>query len=210
MTPNRSRQLRKLLIEIARRKQHAGTGSLPAFLRERTTQMVWLDLTSILSPIRWAVIGAVAARLYMPERLTHDLDIVIEAMDGPQARRKLLAAGFTYQGELSIGGSSWMMSDGKWMDMLEGDNAWWADAIAEAQTNRDGQGLPVIPLRYLTLMKFQAGRVQDIADVTRILGQASASTLNAVRTLFAEYAPEDVDDLESLIELGRLELQSVI
>jgi len=209
MKSNRSKQLRKFLIKIARRKQHAGTGSLPAFLRERTAQMVWPDLTSVLSPIRWAVVGAVATRLYMPERMTQDLDIVIEATDGPQARGKLLAAGFIYRGELSIGGSSWRTPDGGQMDMLEGSGVWWADAIVEAQTNRDAQGLPIIPLPYLALMKFQAGRAQDIADVTRMLGQAEAGTLNAIRALFDEYAPEDIEDLESLIELGRLELQSI-
>ena len=56
--------------------------------------MVWPDLTSILSPIRWAVVGAVATRLYMPERMTQDLDIVIQTADGSQARQKLAAAGF--------------------------------------------------------------------------------------------------------------------
>ncbi len=173
--------------------------------------MVWPDLTSVLSPIRWAVVGAVATRLYMPERMTQDLDIVIEATDGPQARQKLLAAGFIYRGELSIGGSSWRTPDGGQMDMLEGSGVPIEDrdAIVEAQTNRDAQGLPIIPLPYLALMKFQAGRVQDIADVTRMLGQAEAGTLNAIRALFDEYAPEDIEDLESLIELGRLELQSI-
>lgn len=171
--------------------------------------MVWPAPTSVLSPIRWAVVGAVATRLYMPERMTQDLDIVIEATDGPQARQKLLAAGFIYRGELSIGGSSWRTPDGGQMDMLEGSGVWWADAIVEAQTNRDAQGLPIIPLPYLALMKFQAGRAQDIADVTRMLGQVEAGTLNAIRALFDEYAPEDIEDLESLIELGRLELQSI-
>jgi hypothetical protein len=170
--------------------------------------MVWPNLTPILSPIQWAVVGAVATRLYMPERMTQDLDIVIQVADSPQARQKLLAAGFVYQGELSIGGSSWRMPDGKGIDMLEGSTPWWADAIAGAQMNRDAQGLPIIPLPYLALMKFQAGRAQDIADVTRMLGQADESALNVVRSLFAEYAPDDVEDLESLIELGRLELQS--
>ena len=33
-------------------------------------------------------------------------------------------------------------------------------------------------------------------------------TLDAVRMLFAQHAPEDMQDLESLTELGRLELQS--
>jgi hypothetical protein len=57
---------------------------------------------------------------------------------------------------------------------------------------------------YLVLMKFQAGRVQDIADVTRMLGQADAQALDAVRALF--HPPADLSDLESLITLGKLEI----
>ena len=170
--------------------------------------MMWPDLTSILSPIRWAVIGAVATRLYMPERMTQDLDIVIRTVDGSQVRQKLAEAGFIYQGELSVGGSSWRTPNGELIDILEGDDVWWTEAIAGAQANRDGQGLPIVPLPYLVLIKFQAGRVQDIADVTRMLGQTGEATLEAVRMLFAQHAPEDMQDLESLIELGQLELQS--
>ena len=170
--------------------------------------MMWPDLTSILSPIRWAVIGAVATRLYMPERMTQDLDIVIQTVDGSQVRQKLAEAGFTYQGELSVDRSSWRILNGELIDILEGDDVWWTEAIADAQANRDGQGLPIVPLPYLVLIKFQAGRVQDIADVTRMLGQAGEATLEAVRMLFAQHAPEDMQDLESLIELGQLELQS--
>ena len=170
--------------------------------------MMWPDLTSILSPIRWAVVGAVATRLYMPERMTQDLDIVIRTVDSSQVRQKLTEAGFIYQGELSIGGSSWTAPNGELIDILEGADVWWTEAIADAQANRDGQGLPIIPLPYLVLIKLRAGRVQDIADATRMLGQAGEATLDAVRMLFAQHAPEDMQDLESLIELGRLELQS--
>ena len=170
--------------------------------------MMWPDLTSILLPIRWAVVGAVATRLYMPERMTQDLDIVIRSVDGSQARQKLAEARFIYQGELSIGGSSWTTPNGELIDILEGNDTWWTAAITDAQVNRDAQGLPIVPLPYLVLIKLRAGRVQDIADVTRMLGQAGEATLDAVRMLFAQHASEDMQDLESLIELGQLELQS--
>ena len=91
------------------------------------------------------------------------------------------------------------------IDVVEGREDWWHDALGEAQTNRDAQWLPILPLRYLVLMKFQAGRVQDIADVTRMLGQGDEPTLDAVRALFRRYAPGDAQDLESLIALGKLE-----
>ena len=61
-------------------------------------------------------------------------------------------------------------------------------------------------MSYAVLMKFQAGRVQDLADVTRMLGQASEDPLDSVRELFGQLLPEDMGDLESLIELGRLEM----
>lgn len=55
-------------------------------------------------------------------------------------------------------------------------------------------------------MKFQSGRVLDIADITRMLGQANAGNLDAVRALFKKYCPSDLSDLESLVLLGKLEL----
>jgi hypothetical protein len=195
-----------LVIDIARRHQRAGSGSAPAFLRRRTTQMKWTDLTPVLAPIPWAVVGAAATRLYMPERLTQDLDVAVQAEDAPQARKRFTAAGFVQRGELSIGGSTWSAPDGLTIDVIEGHEPWWPDALSEAQANRDAQGLPILPLRYLVLMKFQSGRVQDIADITRMLGQADEARLDAVRALFKKYAPSDLADLESLITLGKLEL----
>jgi len=205
MDPNIRTQTRRTLIEIAQRHQRTGSGSAPAFLAQRTIQMAWTNLTPILSPIHWAVVGAAATRLYMPERTTQDLDIAVSAQDAKTAREKLTAARFTHQGELSIGGSSWRSPDGQLIDVIEGHETWWANALSEAQANRDAQGLPILPLRYLVLMKFQAGRVQDIADITRMLGQANDRALDSVRSIFKQFAPSDLSDLESLITLGKLE-----
>lgn len=63
----------------------------------------------------------------------------------------------------------------------------------------------MLPLPYLVLMKLQAGRVQDVADLARMLGQASAAQLAVVRRLCTMWRPEDLEDLESLIVLGQLE-----
>src|SRR3990167_7702229 len=98
---------RKTLIDIAWRHQQPGSGSTLVFLRERTAQVKFPDLTPILHPIPWAVIGAVATRLYMPERVTRDLDIVIRREDAEAVRSRLKGAGFRYQCELLAGGSSW-------------------------------------------------------------------------------------------------------
>jgi hypothetical protein len=47
---------------------------------------------------------------------------------------------------------------------------------------------------------------QDIADITRMPGGAEDDALRDVRTIIATYAPDARDDLESMIELGKLEL----
>jgi hypothetical protein len=206
---------RRLVIDIARRHQRPGSGSAPSFLAQRTTRMAWTDLTPTLSPLLWTVVGAAATRLYMPERVTQDLDVAVRAEDASRAREKLANAGFVYQGELSIGGSTpqkdagrsaWISPDGKMIDVIEGHERWWVEALTEGQANRDAQGLPILPLHYLVLMKFQSGRVQDIADITRMLGQADQAALEPVRALFKRFAPSDLPDLESLITLGRLEI----
>ena len=198
-------QRRKLYINISRRKLRTGQGSSRAFLSRRTTDMIWTDLTAILTPIHYAVVGGVATRLYMPERFTKDIDVIVAASTASLVRAKLTQAGLQYQADLSlVRGSTWLAPNGQEIDVLEGAETWWPEALAEAQTNLDGQGLPVVPLRYLVLMKYQSGRAQDLADIERMLGQSSESQLGAIRTLFQRQLPNDVEDLESLIELGKL------
>ena len=68
------RQRRRILIDIASRRQKPGTGSSYRVLRSLPVQE-WPNLGPILSGLQWAIVGAVAARNYMPERATRDLDI---------------------------------------------------------------------------------------------------------------------------------------
>ena len=106
----------------------------------------WPDLTPVLSPILWAVVGAAATRLYMPERFTRDLDIAVGVQDVQAVRRKLSNAGYLLQGALSIGGTRWQSPGGDTIDVIEGTDPWWAVALQAAQTNLDAQGLPILPL----------------------------------------------------------------
>ena len=186
------RQRRRTLIDLALRRQRPGTGTNVDVLRERTAVSRYPDLRSILAGLAWAVVGGVATRLYMPERLTLDLDVAVTAADAEEVRRRLGEGGFRYSGELTIGGSSWTSLQNASVDVLEVDTPWIHVALAEAQANPDQQGMPVLPLPYLALMKFQAGRLQDLADVSRMLGQASDASLDRVRRLFQRFAAEDM------------------
>jgi hypothetical protein len=201
------KRTRRLLIDLAWKRQKVGSGSEQAFLRQRTTQMQFPDLTAYLAPVLWAAVGAAATRLYMPERATNDMAILIRAEDAARMREQLAQAGAIYQAELSIGGSSWALPDGFPLDVIECREGWAMQALTEAQTNRDASGMRVLPLPYLVLTKFQASRVQDLADITRMLGQASEEQRSAVRIAFARWLPDETEDLESLIALGQLEME---
>ncbi len=168
--------------------------------------MQYPDVSRALAGILWAIVGGVATRLYMPERATLDLDVAVHSQDAQEARRRLEEAGYRHVAELSIGGSSWVSPEGRGIDVLELATLWATEALTQARDNRDPQGQPVLLLPYLVLMKCQAGRLQDLADVSRMLGQASEESLAAVRQAFRRYAAEDIEDLESLITLGKLEM----
>ena len=199
--------LRKLMISLALRNQKPGSGSSIEFLRKRTTMIAFPNLNNILFPLKWAVVGAGATRLYMPERMTDDLDILILTEDDQEVQERLKKAGYTYHGQLAIGGSQWISPENFPLDVLSSDEKWVASALESAQTNRDGQNLPILPLPYLVLMKFCASRPQDIGDIGRMLGQATPEQLSETRQLFQKYLPDDSEDLESLVYLGQLELK---
>lgn len=209
LTLDLRRLTRRTIIDMALRRQRPGTGSGLDFLMQRTTNVQWPDLSPILAPVHWAVVGAAATRLYMPERVTQDFDIAIAVSDADLVRRKLTAAGYIHTGDLSIGGSRWQSADGLQIDVVEGHEPWWPQALAEAQSNRDGQGLPILPFAYLILMKFNASRTIDLGDITRMLGLASEADRERAREIFRQYAPDDVQDLNSLIHLGKLETQGL-
>ena len=55
-------------------------------------------------------------------------------------------------------------------------------------------------------MKLQASRGIDMGDLTRMLGGADKTALELVRKTVKTYLPDAVEDLESLIVLGKLEM----
>jgi hypothetical protein len=197
------RARRKLFLDIARRRARPGSGSADILWEQRMITRQWPDLSPILSGVSWAVVGAVATRAYMPERATQDLDILVAQSDAAQVHTMLRTAGFVYLQDLSIGGTAWRSPEGWLLDVVESAEPWVEEALSQLQ--RDPQGLPVLALPYLALMKVQAGRTQDLADVSRMLGLASAELRQATRQVFERWQPDALEDLESLLALGDLE-----
>jgi len=163
----------------------------------------WPDLRPALKGIKWAIVGGVATRAYMPERTTKDIDILIDVKDEEQVIKQLQQAGYQLISKLAIPGVVMHSPEGVELDVLFGDYPWLEEGFKKIK--RDKAGYPVIGLPYLVLLKMLAQRAQDWADVSRMLGWASDTDLDTVREVFTRYAPEDLEDLESLIFLGKKE-----
>jgi hypothetical protein len=197
------RQKRRFMIDMLKRRVKPGTGSSHEFMRRRTAMNPWPDLRPILQGIDWVIIGGVATRAYMPERMTKDLDVLVHKDDGNEAISRLKKAGYSTKSRLAIPGYLMVSPEGVEVDVLFGGYPWLKEALTHP--SEDPAGYPVLGMPYLVLMKLTAQRAQDWADASRILGWASDANLDEVRKVVAKYSPEDGEDLESLIFLGRKE-----
>jgi hypothetical protein len=200
LTPH---QKRRVMIDMLERRARPGTGSSAEFMRRRTAMNPWPDLRPILQGIDWVIVGGVATRAYMPERMTKDMDILIHENDGKAVIARLEGAGYQIISRLAIPGYAMHSPDGIELDVIFGNHPWLKDMFARLKS--DPAGYPVIGLPYLILLKMGAQRAQDWADVTRMLGLASDVELDDVRTVVKCYTPQDIEDLESLIFIGKKE-----
>lgn len=163
----------------------------------------WPDLRPILKGIDWAIVGGVATRAYMPERMTKDMDILVHQRDGEAVIAKLEDAGYRVESQLAIPGVLMLSPEGVEVDVLFGDEPWLGKALAHPA--KDPAGYPVIALPYLVILKMNAQRTRDMGDLGTMLGWADDADLDEVRAVVQEYAPEDLEDLESLIFIGKRE-----
>lgn len=95
----------------------------------------------------------------------------------------------------------WEMTDGREIDLLDiSDRPWAKIALNEAQFHRF-IGFPVLPLPYLILMKLEASRMQDVADISRLVKYADEHSRNQIREAVRKYRPQDLEDLEQIIQI---------
>ncbi|HEY84094.1 MAG TPA: hypothetical protein G4N96_03135 [Chloroflexi bacterium] len=199
-------QRRRIMIDISQRRIKPGSGSGHAFLRRRTAMHYWPDLRPILRNLTWAIAGAVATRAYMPERATRDLDILVHHRDGDDVLERLKIAGFQLVSPLTIPGFLLQSPNGVEVDVIFGNSPWIDEALSHPK--QDPAGYPVLDLPYLVLMKLEASRTLDLGDLARMLGLAAERELERVRNAVKRYAPDAIEDIESLIYLGQLELKN--
>jgi hypothetical protein len=197
-------QKRKFFLSLVKKRVKPGSGSGSSFLHQRTWSYPVNNLNLIIKQAPFVVVEGVATRLYMPERMTLDLDILINTEDAELIYQDLEKAEGKKVGNLSISGSQWQLADNTSLDVLEGEDEWVKEAVLNP--NYAPNGLPIIDLPYLVLMKLSASRTQDLADVSRMLGLADESTLTKIKSVVKAYLSTAMEDLESLILLGKLEI----
>ena len=191
------------LIEIALRRARPGTGTAESVLRETGGRYEGAAVDRYLKDMDYVIVGGLATSLYMQERATLDTDVLIRRENLDLAESALAAAGCMKEGILSIGGSTWRTAGGKTIDLIAVDEPWVDEAIANPVEGLGGRQFIALP--YLVAMKLTAGRVQDLADITRMLGHAGEKQIEEVLHTIRKYRPQDKEDVMSMIELGRLE-----
>ena len=159
--------------------------------------------------IPFGVAGGLAANNYMPPRNTEDLDLAVRLADLEAAGQAIAMLGWQYLQPLALygglEGTAWKDADDNELDLIGVPGHLGEKAVAEAQGNRLTAGLPTITLPYLVTLKMIAARAVDTGDLARMLGRADEGTIARTRTVVRRFLPDEMDELEQFILLGRLE-----
>lgn len=180
--------------------------------RRGTTVDWWRDVSNKLNEggVRNAAAGAIAANAYMPPRQTADFDLMIELDKLTTANEILTDDGWKFIGDLDryerLEGTAWrsLRDESRLVDVIGLPNDWGRTAIADAQDNVVG-GIPTLTLPFLVITKLISSRAQDTADLARALGAVDEAAREQVRATVRRYRLSDADDVDRLIELGKLE-----
>jgi hypothetical protein len=198
-----SPQERKRYLSLAERRARPGSGSAAGKPRRQPAAFAPPQVHALLGDVPFAVVGGLATRRYMPERMTLDVDVLVAPADLSAAERHLRQAGCRKKGRLTIGRSTWATPAGQTLDLIALHEPWVEEAIATAVPAPDRH--PYVSLPFLVLMKMSSSRVQDLADISRMLAAAKSETLTRTRVLLKRFRPSDLEDLEAVIRLGKLE-----
>ena len=164
----------------------------------------------MLKDIPYAVVGGVATRMYMPERTTADIDVLVEPENFDRAIAQFVETGYTLRkqalefADTRLGLIGQRVVADRPVDVLSSTQSWIHDAVASVRW--ENETLPIVDLPYLVALKLDASRSVDQGDLSRMLGFASPEDLDRVRSIVRRLLPSDIDDLEQYILLGRYEV----
>jgi hypothetical protein len=208
---------RRFFIEAARRRLGPRGLAEPTFdlPSEQRADHGVEGLERIFDDLEVCLVGAHAAAAYAPERATHNIDYFTPPAQYETALQRLLAAGYTKQREMTFASPRLELFGSAWLDagrtvnvgLLSSTGTWVEEAFAASRAD-NVTGDRVMPLPFLILMKLDASRVQDQADMSHILGRCSLETVeHVVETVRRHYSsdPAAADDVRHYAALGRWE-----
>jgi hypothetical protein len=205
-----AREIRRRVIAMAVRRQRPGYGSQLSRLERNVLREPWWEgVERALAGLPHVAIGAVAANAYMAPRFTQDLDVGVLPANLAGAEGRLEQVGWRREARTrpldpNLEGWTWEESTGLQVDLFEMRHSWAAKAVREAYMD-PRTGLPTLEVEYVVLMKLTVSRTIDVGDLTRILGARTDTELDRVRAAVRRYQPDDLDDMEQMIVLGRME-----
>lgn len=213
-----ARDRRRFFIERGlRRRRHGGCGSDLEALMQLPRTEIQVNARELFGKISFCVVGGIATRAYMPERSTKDIDFLVSADDFEGAEQRLREAGYSAiarrddllfpDSRLGLFGRAWQKEDIR-IDLISSSQEWVHEAMMTE--SYDQTGLRVIALPYLVLMKIDASRGQDQADVERMLGRVSAEDVERIAEIVDRYSgdPQAADDVRQYALLGQMEYQA--
>jgi hypothetical protein len=165
---------------------------------------------ALLKDIPYAVVGGVATRMYMPERTTADIDLLVEPEHFERAISQLTESGYNRTprplqfSDTRLGLVGQRLVGARPVDVLSSAQAWVHDAVASVRW--ENETLPIVDLPFLVALKLDASRSVDQGDLSRMLGFASDDDLDRVRSAVRRLLPADAEDLEQYISLGKYEV----
>ena len=157
----------------------------------------------------YVIMGAHAANHYQAPRHTEDVDVLVEEENYPAICAELTAQGYRFELELQVRdcfvemyGARYVKNTGenRIIDVITCSHEWVERAIAAAVRDRGGNLVLSIPFLVLSKIK---GRTKDMSDLSMILGYAQGDTLAKTKDLLRTYAPDALDDLASLVFIGK-------
>jgi hypothetical protein len=153
--------------------------------------------------VRYVIVGGMASAHYQPARFTEDIDLMVLAEDAITVEQALRGAGWTQLGVISFGGSSWQSANGELIDLLHAPEQPWVTAALSSPIETL-EGLPVIDLPYLLILKLSATRAVDISDIVGMLQQASDPEKQRIRQVIATHRNDLLEDFDQFSAISQL------
>ena len=162
------------------------------------------SLRSLLpKDLRYVIVGGIASAQYQPTRFTEVIDLMVLAEASATAEKALRRAGWTQLGVISFGGSSWQSPQGELIDLLHAPSETWVSA-ALATPIKTPEGLRIIDLPYLLILKLSATRAVDISDIVGMLQHASDAEKQRIRHVIQTYRSDLLEDFEQFRAIAQL------